>query len=121
MAGQKVSKLLQELYHTDSSSLLLQVWCCAICSAISDAVWGMEVMEVADGACGQLCEQDGAGAGQSVPHVHIHIIPRIAKDTNPSAAPSTSEVFAKVCCSVLVPALACGDEWERRERERGRE
>lgn len=61
VTAQKISKLVQECFHTDAASLVLQ---------------------------------DGASAGQSVPHVHIHVIPRFQRV--PDSGGASGDAYAKV-------------------------
>lgn len=44
--------------------------------------------------------QDGAQAGQTVPHVHVHILPRKLGDFE-----NNDEVYDVVC--ILVPLMSC--------------
>ncbi|CEQ39180.1 SPOSA6832_00707, partial [Sporobolomyces salmonicolor] len=70
--------------------------------------------------------QDGPLAGQSVPHVHVHIIPRRAKDFEPLDemynaldAQDLSSDFAEAYASRPTRAERKAFEAEQRERERG--
>ncbi|GAA5886214.1 hypothetical protein JCM5296_003520 [Sporobolomyces johnsonii] len=68
--------------------------------------------------------QDGPLAGQSVPHVHVHIIPRRAKDFEPldemyNALDDLSSDFAEAYASRTTRAERKAFEAEQREKERG--
>ncbi|BGP00795.1 Dinucleoside triphosphate hydrolase [Rhodotorula toruloides] len=70
--------------------------------------------------------QDGPLAGQSVPHVHVHIIPRRAKDFEPLDemynaldAKNLSQDFAEAYASRPTRSERKAFEAELRERERG--
>ncbi|GAA5996865.1 bis(5'-adenosyl)-triphosphatase [Rhodotorula paludigena] len=70
--------------------------------------------------------QDGPLAGQSVPHVHVHIIPRRAKDFEPLDemythldAQNLSQDFAEAYASRETRAERKAFEVQQRERERG--
>ncbi|KAG0662250.1 hypothetical protein C6P46_003436 [Rhodotorula mucilaginosa] len=70
--------------------------------------------------------QDGPMAGQSVPHVHVHIIPRRAKDFEPLDemynaldAKNLSQDFAEAYAARPLRAERKAFEAEQRERQRG--
>lgn len=53
--------------------------------------------------------QDGAAAGQTVKHVHIHVLPRVATDFA-----NNDDVYTEVRASVIVVERACGMKLSRR-------
>jgi bis(5'-adenosyl)-triphosphatase len=68
---QKVEKMLAKVYFTDKEA------------------GGGTVGKVEDGAF-NVAMQDGVSAGQTVPHVHVHIIPR------PKTSPQNDEIYARM-------------------------
>ncbi|KAN0104684.1 HIT-like protein [Hyaloscypha variabilis] len=68
---QKVEKMLAKVYFTDKEAE------------------GGTVGKVEDGAF-NVAMQDGVSAGQTVPHVHVHIIPR------PKTSPQNDEIYARM-------------------------
>jgi len=62
--------------------------------------------------------QDGAGAGQSVPHVHIHILPRYCGDLerNDDIYDALEQWAPRDEMSTKKPQLDVPDDSERRDR-----
>lgn len=70
MTVQKVQKMLAKVYFTPETE-------------------GGKVGKVEDGAF-NVAMQDGISAGQTVPHVHVHIIPR------PRDSPQGDEIYSRM-------------------------
>jgi bis(5'-adenosyl)-triphosphatase len=71
MTVQKVQKMLAKVYFKDGES--------------KGDVWG----KLEDGAF-NVAMQDGVSAGQTVPHVHVHIIPR------PKDSPQGDQIYDRM-------------------------
>ena len=69
MSPRRVTPRLSDLTHTEVTDLFLTV-----------QRVGRMIERVYDGTSLNVAMQDGADAGQSVPHVHTHIIPRKRAD-----------------------------------------
>ena len=71
MSPRRITPRLSDLTHTEVTDLFLTV-----------QRVGRMIERVYDGTSLNVAMQDGADAGQSVPHVHTHIIPRKRADLN---------------------------------------
>ena len=69
MSPRRITPRLSDLTHTEVTDLFLTV-----------QRVGRMIERVYDGTSLNVAMQDGADAGQSVPHVHTHIIPRKRAD-----------------------------------------
>jgi HIT domain len=86
--AQRVGRTLEALHKADALTLTVQVlhaWTVlVVCSSLTKLAGRARKLLMRFLTAARLALQDGPAAGQTVPHVHVHVLPRKFGDFEPN-------------------------------------